>query len=132
MPLGKRDYLSRLHILLVINFEWHGQNEVGNIAILLLWRDHEKLYGLCFFVTNIRFFCPISVFITCKSVRRKEMADEPEVLKMEHLLFASLPGKHQDVTNVAIDTLFCYTFFWLILCDLSIYSIGPSHAKKVV
>ena len=27
-----------------INFEWYGQNKVGNIAILVLWRDHEKLY----------------------------------------------------------------------------------------
>ena len=26
------------------NFEWHGLNEVGNIAILVLWRDHEKLW----------------------------------------------------------------------------------------
>ena len=26
------------------NFEWHGQNKVGNIAILALWRDREKLY----------------------------------------------------------------------------------------
>ena len=28
------------------NFEWHGQNKVGNIAILVLWRDNEKLYSL--------------------------------------------------------------------------------------
>ena len=28
----------------LFNFERHGQNEVGNIAILVLLRDHEKLY----------------------------------------------------------------------------------------
>ena len=28
----------------LFNCEWHGQNEVGNIAILVLWRDHEKLF----------------------------------------------------------------------------------------
>ena len=27
----------------LFNFEWHGQNEVGNIAILVLWREREKL-----------------------------------------------------------------------------------------
>ena len=27
----------------LFNFEWHDQNEVGNIAILVLLRDHEKL-----------------------------------------------------------------------------------------
>ena len=86
------------------------KTKLAILALHLLWRDHEKLYSLCFFVTNVRSFCPISIFITCKSVRRKEMADEPEVLKMKHLLFASLPGKHQDVTNVAIDTLFATLF----------------------
>ena len=28
----------------LFNFEWYGQNENGNIAILVLWRDREKLY----------------------------------------------------------------------------------------
>ena len=28
----------------LFNFEWHGQNKVGNIGILVLWRDREKLY----------------------------------------------------------------------------------------
>ena len=26
------------------NFEWHNQDEVGNIGILVLQRDREKLY----------------------------------------------------------------------------------------
>ena len=25
----------------LLNFEWHRQNEVGNVAILVLWRDLE-------------------------------------------------------------------------------------------
>ena len=46
MSVGKR-----LKTLLVFfNFEWHGQNKVGNNAIPVLWRDREKLYGR---------FCPI-------------------------------------------------------------------------
>ena len=28
----------------LFNSESHGQNEVGNIAILVLWRDRKKLY----------------------------------------------------------------------------------------
>ena len=28
----------------LINFEWQGQNKVGNNAILVLSRDHEKPY----------------------------------------------------------------------------------------
>ena len=24
----------------LLNFEWHSQNEVDNIVILVLWRDH--------------------------------------------------------------------------------------------
>ena len=27
----------------LFNFEWHGQNEVGNIDIPVFWRDREKL-----------------------------------------------------------------------------------------
>ena len=55
------------------------------------------------------------------------MADEPEVLKMKHLLFASLPGKHQDVTNVAIDTLFATLFSgWSYVIYLSILSVPPT------
>ena len=26
----------------LFKFEWHSQNEVGNIGILVLWRDREK------------------------------------------------------------------------------------------
>ena len=26
----------------LFNFEWRGQNKVGNIAIFMLWRDREK------------------------------------------------------------------------------------------
>ena len=43
MSVGKKDYLSRLQTLLVLlNFEWHCQNKVGNIAIPVLWRNCEK------------------------------------------------------------------------------------------
>ena len=28
----------------LFNFQWHGQSEVGNIAIVVLWRHHKKLY----------------------------------------------------------------------------------------
>ena len=38
--------LKVVHFIVFFNFEWHGQNEVGNIAILVLWRDCEKLYTL--------------------------------------------------------------------------------------
>ena len=49
MSADKRDYLSKLQTLLAFcNFEWHGQNEVGNISILVLWRDGEKLYYLIY------------------------------------------------------------------------------------
>ena len=27
----------------LFNFEWHGQNKIGNTAIPVLWRDREKL-----------------------------------------------------------------------------------------
>ena len=30
----------------LFNFEWHGHNEVGNIAILVLWREREQLYSV--------------------------------------------------------------------------------------
>ena len=33
----------------LVSSEWHSQNEVGNISILVLQRDCEKLY---FFVQN--------------------------------------------------------------------------------
>ena len=49
MSVCNKDYPPRLQTLLVFfifNFEWHGQNEVGNIAILVLWRDREQLYWL--------------------------------------------------------------------------------------
>ena len=29
----------------LFNFEWHSKNKVGNIGILILWRNHEKLYS---------------------------------------------------------------------------------------
>ena len=28
----------------LFNYEWHSQNTVGNIGILVLWIDREKLY----------------------------------------------------------------------------------------
>ena len=45
---GRRDYLSRLHTLLVFLILKGTADEVGNIGILVLWRDYEKLY-LCSF-----------------------------------------------------------------------------------
>ena len=42
MPVGQRDYFS--DFIDLFNFEWHGQNKVGDIAILVLWRDLEKFY----------------------------------------------------------------------------------------
>ena len=40
-------WLKGLHfkvadVIGLFNFEWLGQNEVGNIAILVLWRGREK------------------------------------------------------------------------------------------
>ena len=29
----------------LLDMEWHGQNKVDNIGILVLWRDCEKLYS---------------------------------------------------------------------------------------
>ena len=28
--------------MVLFNFEWHGQNKVGNIVILVLWKGREK------------------------------------------------------------------------------------------
>ena len=28
----------------LLNFKWYRQNEIGNIDILVFWRDSEKLY----------------------------------------------------------------------------------------
>ena len=45
MSVGKREYLSRLQTFTALfNFEWNSQNKVGNIGILVLWRDREKLH----------------------------------------------------------------------------------------
>ena len=38
LPFKFADFLR------LFNFEWHNQNELGNIGILVLWRDREKLY----------------------------------------------------------------------------------------
>ena len=32
----------------LFNFEWYSQNKVGNVGILVLWRDRENLYSSCF------------------------------------------------------------------------------------
>ena len=50
MSDGKRDYLSRMETIGIFNFEWHSQNKVGNIAILVLWRAVKPVtdYGLPF------------------------------------------------------------------------------------
>ena len=54
LPFKVGDFIS------LFNFLWHGQNEVGNIAILVLWTDREKLYwlalkiGLHIFIRHFR------------------------------------------------------------------------------
>ena len=42
MWVGKRETLG-CRLFGLLNFEWHGQSQVGNIVILMLWRDPEKL-----------------------------------------------------------------------------------------
>ena len=37
LPFKVADFIGPLH------FEWHSQNPVGNVGILVLWRDCEKL-----------------------------------------------------------------------------------------
>ena len=37
LPFKVADFIG------LLNFEWYSQNEVGNIDVLVLWRDHEKL-----------------------------------------------------------------------------------------
>ena len=45
MLVGKKGFIFKIaHFICLCNFEWHGQNKVGNIAILALLRDGEKLY----------------------------------------------------------------------------------------
>ena len=39
LPFNVEDFIG------LLNFEWHSQNEVGNIVIPVLWRDHEKLWS---------------------------------------------------------------------------------------
>ena len=39
LPFNIEDFIG------LLNFEWHSQNEVGNIGIPVLWRDHE-IFGL--------------------------------------------------------------------------------------
>ena len=40
MSVVKRDYLSIFADFIgLFNFEWHGENKVANIGILVLWRD---------------------------------------------------------------------------------------------
>ena len=47
MSVGKkRITLKVADFIGLFNFEWHGQNKVGNVVILVLWRDREKLYGI--------------------------------------------------------------------------------------
>ena len=36
MSVDKRDYLGRFQTIGPFNFEWHGQNKVGNIAYFVL------------------------------------------------------------------------------------------------
>ena len=40
MSFGKRNCLA--DFICPFNFQWHDQNKVGNIAILVLWRNREK------------------------------------------------------------------------------------------
>ena len=74
MSVGKRDYFKSVDFIGLFNFEWHGQKEVGNIAILVLRRDHEK-QNVDGMERIIKWFCETarnivstaSVFFTNKS-----------------------------------------------------------------
>ena len=56
MSVGKKGFIFKIaDFICLCNFEWHGQNKVGNIAILVLLRDREKLYPViyvCLLVPN--------------------------------------------------------------------------------
>ena len=44
MSIGKGELPFKVTDLIgLFNFVWHSQNKVGNIAILVLWTDREKL-----------------------------------------------------------------------------------------
>ena len=44
MSVGKKGLPFKVADLIgLFNFEWHDQNKVGNIAILVLLGDHKKL-----------------------------------------------------------------------------------------
>ena len=38
MPFNVTDFIR------LFNFEWHSQNQDGNIVMLVLWRDRKKFY----------------------------------------------------------------------------------------
>ena len=52
MSVTKRYYFSRLQTLLDSTFKWNNRNKVGNIAILVFWRDREKLHSTPIFVQS--------------------------------------------------------------------------------
>ena len=50
----------------LLNFEWHSQNEVGNIAIFVLWGDCEKL--LLYTQTSTQMFKTLRKYHTTQKV----------------------------------------------------------------
>ena len=44
LPFEKGLPFKAADFMVLFNFEWHGENEVGNIVILVLWKDREELY----------------------------------------------------------------------------------------
>ena len=45
MSVGKKVLPFKMaNFIGLFNFEWHGQNEVGSIAILVVWGDCQKPY----------------------------------------------------------------------------------------
>ena len=99
MSVHKRDYLSRLQTLLVFfNFEWHGQNEVGNIGILVLWRDCENstvhrfhnwlmLYTLGLCIVNVQRNRTGDKFLTAFITGRNEVVAKVIFLHLFVILF---------------------------------------------
>ena len=52
-------------LLVFLNFQWHGQNKVGKIGVLVLWRDREKLY----WQSQLMRKCPEQLWLSTPSVQ---------------------------------------------------------------
>ena len=50
MSVDKSDYFLKVTDFIgLFNFEWYSQNKVGNVGILVLWRDRETSIHLVLF-----------------------------------------------------------------------------------